>query len=59
MGLHQCHLFSAGWVDGGGSKRLGTQSASSRSEGSPCPLLLAPDTPLFKDFQAPPRPLLY
>jgi hypothetical protein len=49
------HSFSAGLAGGGGSKRPGTQSASSHSAGSLCPLLPAPDTlPYLSDFQAPP-----
>lgn len=51
------HSFPVGLAGGGGSKRPGTQSASSRSAGSPCPLLPAPDThPYLSDFQAPPPP---
>lgn len=51
------HSFPAGLAGGGGSRRPGTQSASSRSAGSRCPLLLAPDThPYLSALQALPRP---
>lgn len=56
VGLPQLVLsFPSGLADGGGSKRLGTQSASSHSAEPLRPLLLGPDThPYLSTFQHPP-----